>query len=154
MPRWSAADALAERYHRAAGSTVEHDVRPYFAAVDRIDAVDMAGLPLAALTTRAGVLRARASREPLDALLTEVFAVARELASYAIGLRPFDVQLAAGVALAQGRLAQLATGEGKTLAAVLPAILRALPGQGVHIFTANDYLARRDAAWMGPLYGL
>ena len=152
MPRWSAADALAERYRRAAGSTVEHDVRPYFAALARIEAVDAGALSLAALTTRAADLRARASGEPLDALLTEVFAVARELAHHTIGLRPFDVQLAAGVALARGRLAQLATGEGKTLAAVLPAILRALTGQGVHIFTANDYLAQRDAEWMAPLY--
>ncbi|MEO7271790.1 MAG: accessory Sec system translocase SecA2 [Vicinamibacterales bacterium] len=146
-------DALAERYHRAAGSTVEHDVRPYFAAVDRIEAVGLADLPRPALTARASELRARAAREPLDALLTEVFAVARELAPHAIGLRPFDVQLAAGVALARGRLAQLATGEGKTLAAVLPAILRGLTGHGVHIFTANDYLAQRDATWMAPLYG-
>ena len=81
-----------------------------------------------------------------------MFAVARELAHHTIGLRPFDVQMAAGVALARGRFAQLATGEGKTLAAVLPAILRALTGQGVHIFTANDYLAQRDAEWMAPLY--
>ncbi|MGE5358546.1 MAG: accessory Sec system translocase SecA2, partial [Bacteroidales bacterium] len=68
------------------------------------------------------------------------------------GMRPFDVQIAAGVALHQGQLAQLATGEGKTLVAVLPAILNALTGHGVHIFTANDYLARRDADWMAPVY--
>jgi preprotein translocase subunit SecA len=152
MPTWSAGDALAERYRRAAGSTVEHDVRAYFAVVNRIEAVGAAGLPLVTVTARAGALRARARSERLDALLPEVFALARELAPHAIGLRPFDVQLAAGVALARGRLAQLATGEGKTLAAVLPAILWALPGHGVHIFTANDYLAQRDAAWMAPLY--
>ena len=151
-PKWSATDALAERYRHAAGSTVEHDVRPYFEVVQRIEAVGAAVLPLASLTARAAELRTRASREPLQTLLPEVFATARELARHTIGLRPFDVQLAAGVALARGRLAQLATGEGKTLAAVLPAILRALPGHGVHIFTANDYLAQRDAAWMGPLY--
>ena len=152
MPRWSPADALAERYRRAAGSTVEHDVRPYFAVVEQVEAFGAEALSPAALTTRAGELRARASREPPDVLLPEVFALARELSRHTIGLRPFDVQLAAGVALAWGRLAQLATGEGKTLAAVLPAILRALSGDGVHIFTANDYLAQRDAAWMAPLY--
>jgi preprotein translocase subunit SecA len=88
----------------------------------------------------------------LDAFLPEVFAIAREAAARLLGMRPFDVQVAAGVALHEGKLAQMATGEGKTLVAVLPAVLNALGGRGVHIFTANDYLARRDAEWMGPVY--
>src|SRR3954470_4625858 len=79
-PRWTALDALTERYRRAAGSSVEHDVRPYFAAVDRIEAVGAAALSLASLTTRAAELRARCGGEPLEPLLPEVFAVARELA--------------------------------------------------------------------------
>jgi preprotein translocase subunit SecA len=78
--------------------------------------------------------------------------VGREASRRLLCLRPFDVQIAAGIALHRGRLAQLATGEGKTLVAVLPVILNALPGGGVHVFTANDYLAERDAGWMGPLY--
>src|SRR4051794_24744802 len=107
MARWTTADALAERYQRATGSTVEHDVRHYFAAVERIEAVGASAWSLAALTARARELRARAGRAPLEALLPEVFAVARELAAQTIGLRPFNVQLAAGVALAEGRMAQL-----------------------------------------------
>jgi preprotein translocase subunit SecA len=85
-------------------------------------------------------------------LLPDVFAIARAVASRRLGLRPFDVQLAAGVALHRGRVAQLATGEGKTLVAAPPAVLWALGGQGLHVFTANDYLARRDAEWMAPIY--
>jgi preprotein translocase subunit SecA len=87
-----------------------------------------------------------------DELLVEVFALAREAADRALGLRPFDVQVIAGVALSRGKLVEMQTGEGKTLAAVLPACLNALAGGGVHVLTFNDYLARRDAAWMGPVY--
>ena len=90
----------------------------------------------------------------LDNLLPEFFALGREACARALGLRPFDVQMLAAVALHEGRLAQMATGEGKTLVAVLPAALNALAGRGVHVLTANDYLARRDAAWMGPVYRL
>jgi preprotein translocase subunit SecA len=90
--------------------------------------------------------------ESLDRLLPEAFAAVCVAAKRQIGLRPFDVQLAAGVVIHQGGLAELATGEGKTLCAALPAFLNALEGQGVHICTVNDYLARRDAEWMGPIY--
>ena len=81
-----------------------------------------------------------------------MFALTGEACARALGMRPFDVQMMAAVALHEGRLAQLATGEGKTLVAVMPAALNALTGQGVHVLTANDYLARRDAAWMGAAY--
>ena len=151
-PRWSRADAWRERYRQAAGEAVQHDVRSYVAALDAIASVDVAGMAMADLTKRASHLKERAGGEPLASLLPEVFAVSRALAPFTVGMRPFDVQMAAGVALARGRLVQLATGEGKTLAAVPPAILHALTGRGVHIFTANDYLAERDAAWMAPLY--
>ena len=150
--RWSRADEWRERYRRAAGDAVEHDVRPYFDALGTIAAAGLADLPMADLTARARSLKDRARDEPFDTLLPEVFALARELAHHTLGMRPFDVQMAAGVALACGRLVQLATGEGKTLAAVPPAILHALGGRGVHVFTANDYLAERDAAWMAPLF--
>ena len=89
---------------------------------------------------------------PSDELLTEAFALACEAARRVLRLRPFDVQIAAGIAMHHGNLAQMDTGEGKTLAAVLPAYLDALTGSGVHILTFNDYLARRDAGWMGPVY--
>src|SRR6185503_13311926 len=92
---WSRADEWRERYRRAAGDGVEHDVRPYFAAIAAVSAVDIAGLPLPALTERARDLRARAEHEPLDALLPSVFAVTRELSHHTLGLRPFDVQMAA-----------------------------------------------------------
>jgi preprotein translocase subunit SecA len=98
-------------------------------------------------------LRGRArGGESLDHLLPEAFGLVCVAARRFIGLRPFDVQLAAGVVMHQGALAELATGEGKTLVAALPAFLNALTGKGVHITTVNDYLARRDAEWMGPIY--
>jgi preprotein translocase subunit SecA len=98
-------------------------------------------------------LRGRArGGESLDRLLPEVFGLVCVAATRTIGLRPFDVQLAAGVVLHRGALAEVATGEGKTLVATLPASLNALLGKGVHVTTVNDYLARRDAEWTGPIY--
>jgi len=88
----------------------------------------------------------------LDDLLVEAYALAREAAQRALGMRPFDVQLVAGIAMNEGKLAEMQTGEGKTLAAVLPAYLNGLQRKGVHVLTFNDYLARRDAEWMGPIY--
>ena len=90
--------------------------------------------------------------ETLDALLPEAFAAVREAAQRTLGQRPFDVQLLGGIVLHQGKIAEMATGEGKTLTACAPAFLNALPAKGVFIVTVNDYLARRDAAWMGPIY--
>jgi len=89
---------------------------------------------------------------PLDDLLPEAFAVAREGARRAIGLRPFDVQVMGGIVLHEGRVAEMRTGEGKTLVATLPAYLNALEGKGVHVVTVNDYLAQRDSQWMGQIY--
>ncbi|MBM4191479.1 MAG: preprotein translocase subunit SecA [Gammaproteobacteria bacterium] len=90
--------------------------------------------------------------ETLDALLPEAFAVVREAARRTIGLRHFDVQLLGGIALHRGRIAEMRTGEGKTLVATLPAYLNAITGEGVHVVTVNEYLAQRDADWMGPIY--
>ena len=90
--------------------------------------------------------------ETLDDLLVETFAVAREAGKRFLDMRHYDVQLVGGVVLHQGKIAEMATGEGKTLVATLAAYLNALEGKGVHIVTVNDYLARRDASWMGPLY--
>src|SRR5437588_1405051 len=92
--------------------------------------------------------------EALDEVLAEAFAVAREAARRTIGLRPFDVQMVGGMVLHQGKIAEMKTGEGKTLVAVLPLYLNALEGKGVHLVTVNDYLARRDAGWNGPIYHL
>ena len=88
----------------------------------------------------------------LNALLPEAFAVVREAASRTLKMRHFDVQLIGGIALHEGRIAEMRTGEGKTLVATLPAYLNALPGEGVHVVTVNEYLAQRDAEWMGPVY--
>src|SRR5579872_7323076 len=88
----------------------------------------------------------------LDDLLPEAFAVVREAASRTLKMRHFDVQLIGGIALHEGKIAEMRTGEGKTLVATLPAYLNALPGEGVHVVTVNEYLAQRDADWMGPVY--
>ncbi len=153
---WDLFDTAHQTYLRWAGIPLEYDVRPYIRAVARIDAIETGTMSDTALRAKATTLheRARAAADDgvLEALLPDAFAVAREASARLLGMRPFDVQMAAGVALHQGKLAQMATGEGKTLVAVAPAILNALAGRGVHIFTANDYLARRDPGWMGPVY--
>ena len=107
------------------------------------------------LNERATRLRsvARSGADP-DSILVEGFALVREAARRTLGLRPFDVQVLAGLVLHNGDLAEMQTGEGKTLAAVAPAWLGALGGRGVHVLTFNDYLARRDAEWMGPIYAM
>ena len=91
-------------------------------------------------------------KETLDDILPEVFAVVREVAKRVTGMRPFDVQLIGGIVLYQGKIAEMATGEGKTLVATMPAYLNALSGNSVHIVTVNDYLAKRDRYWMGGIY--
>ena len=88
----------------------------------------------------------------LDEILPEAFAVVREASKRVLGLRHFDVQLIGGIILHQGRIAEMKTGEGKTLVATLPVYLNSLEGKGVHVITVNDYLAKRDSEWMGKLY--
>ena len=106
-----------------------------------------------ALAAKTAEFRTRlAAGETLDALLPEAFAVVREASRRTLGMRHFDVQLVGGIALHRGRIAEMRTGEGKTLMATLPAYLNALPGEGVHVVTVNEYLAQRDADWMGPIY--
>jgi preprotein translocase subunit SecA len=102
--------------------------------------------------TRALQERVQSKGESLDAVLPEAFANCREAARRALGLRAFDVQLKAGIFLHQGNIAEMKTGEGKTLMATFPAYLNALAGKGVHVVTVNDYLARRDSEWMGKVY--
>ncbi|MDD5100824.1 MAG: preprotein translocase subunit SecA, partial [Syntrophales bacterium] len=88
----------------------------------------------------------------LDDILVEAFAVVREAARRTVRMRPFDVQILGGLVLHEGKIAEMKTGEGKTLAATMPLYLNALMGKGAHLVTVNDYLARRDADWMGPIY--
>ena len=105
------------------------------------------------LQAKTGEFRERLSRgETLDDLLAEAFAAVREASRWTLGQRHFDVQLIGGIVLHQGKIAEMKTGEGKTLAATLPVYLNALSGKGVHVVTVNDYLAKRDAAWMGAIY--
>src|ERR671924_2002521 len=106
-----------------------------------------------ALKARSLELRQRAQDgHDLDDLLVEAFALCREAGRRTIGLRHFDVQLVGGIVLHQGKIAEMKTGEGKTLVASLALYLNALAGKGVHLVIVNDYLARRDAGWMGPIY--
>ncbi|GAV22826.1 preprotein translocase subunit SecA [Carboxydothermus pertinax] len=105
------------------------------------------------LRAKTGEFKERLARgESLDELLPEAFAVVREASRRVLGMRHFDVQLMGGIVLHEGKIAEMKTGEGKTLVATLPAYLNALTGRGVHIVTVNDYLARRDAEWMGKIY--
>ncbi|MCM8778526.1 MAG: preprotein translocase subunit SecA, partial [Candidatus Omnitrophica bacterium] len=99
-------------------------------------------------------IRRRKEEEILEEILPEAFALVREAGRRTIGLRHFDVQLMGGIVLHRGKIAEMATGEGKTLVATLPVYLNSLLGRGVHVVTVNDYLARRDAEWMGPIYKL
>ena len=92
------------------------------------------------------------SGQTLDDILPEAFAAVREASRRTLGQRHFDVQLLGGIILHQGKIAEMRTGEGKTLVATLPAYLNAISGQGVHVVTVNDYLSRRDAVWMGQIY--
>ncbi|MEX2148182.1 MAG: preprotein translocase subunit SecA [Candidatus Rokuibacteriota bacterium] len=137
------------------GTKHERDVKRMMPAVAAITAreAEMQALGDAELRVRSDSFRARlAAGETVDDLLQEAFAVCREAARRVLGMRHFDVQLIGGIVLHEGKIAEMATGEGKTLVATLPAYLNALTGKGVHVVTVNDYLAKRDAQWMGPLY--
>ena len=123
--------------------------------VEEINALEdeIATLSDEALRAKTEEFRARFDQgEDLDDLLPEAFACVREASKRTLGMRHFDVQLIGGMVLHEGRIAEMKTGEGKTLVATLPAYLNALTGKGVHIVTVNDYLARRDCEWMLPIY--
>jgi preprotein translocase subunit SecA len=137
------------------GTKHERDVKRIRPLVEAVNALEPELMQLddAGLRARADDDRRRlADGTPLDELLPGAFAVVREAARRTVTMRPFDVQLIGGVVLHEGKIAEMATGEGKTLVATLPAYLNALTGRGVHIVTVNDYLAKRDAQWMGPIY--
>lgn len=137
------------------GSRNDRLLRQYSASVARINALEtqMQALGDADLAAQTPAFKARLEKgEPLDSLLPEAFATVREAARRVLGLRPFDVQLIGGMVLNDNKIAEMRTGEGKTLMATLPAYLNALSGKGVHIVTVNDYLASRDAEWMGRVF--
>ena len=123
--------------------------------VARVNALEpqISALPDDRLAARTAEFRQRVGNgEPLESLLPEVFATVREVSRRVLSMRHFDVQLVGGVILHEGKIAEMRTGEGKTLVATLPIVLNALTGRGVHLVTVNDYLARRDAEWMGAIY--
>ncbi len=138
------------------GSRNERLLKQYSGVVKRINALEaeIAKLSDGALRGKTAEFKQRlAEGATLDELLPEAFAVVREAGKRSLRMRHFDVQLVGGMVLHDGKIAEMRTGEGKTLAATLPAYLNALAGKGVHIVTVNDYLAKRDAEWMGKLYG-
>ncbi|HEV2213159.1 MAG TPA: DEAD/DEAH box helicase, partial [Gammaproteobacteria bacterium] len=137
------------------GSRNERALRGMRRTVERINALEPAVQALSddALKAKTAEFRQRhAAGESLDALLPEAFACVREAARRHLGMRHFDVQLIGGMVLHRGKIAEMRTGEGKTLVATAAAYLNAIPGEGMHVITVNDYLAQRDANWMRPVY--
>ena len=144
--------ALAKKVFGTANDRMIKATRPLVAQITALEP-EFQKLSDADIIARTATLKARvAAGEALDAILPEAFANCREAARRALGLRAFDVQLMGGIFLHQGNISEMKTGEGKTLVATFPAYLNALTGRGVHIVTVNDYLARRDATWMGKVY--
>ena len=137
------------------GTHSEREVKTITPLVDKIEALEeeYKALTDAQLQAKTPELKERLKNgETLDDILPEAFATCREAAWRVLGMRPYRVQLIGGIILHQGRIAEMKTGEGKTLVATLPAYLNALSGQGVHVITVNDYLAKRDSEWMGKVY--
>ncbi len=137
------------------GSRNDRLIRQYNKTVEKVNALEpeMEKLSDAELQAKTAEFRSRLEAdETLDGLLPEAFAVVREAARRVLGMRHYDVQLIGGMVLHDGKIAEMRTGEGKTLVATLAAYLNALPGKGVHIITVNDYLAKRDAGWMGKVH--
>ena len=137
------------------GSYSDRELKRITPIADKIEALadEYAAKTDEELRAKTDEFKARLQQgETLDDLLPEAFATVREASWRVLGMRPFRVQLIGGIVLHQGRIAEMKTGEGKTLVAVLPAYLNALTGEGVHIVTVNDYLARRDSEWMGKVH--
>ena len=137
------------------GSHSDHELKRIYPIADKIEALEpkMQALSDEELRAKTDEFKARyQAGEDLDSMLPEAFAVVREAAWRVLGMKPFRVQLIGGIVLHQGRIAEMKTGEGKTLVAVLPAYLNAIAGEGVHIVTVNDYLAKRDSEWMGKVH--
>ena len=146
-------DEASHLIGRLQGINIETDLTPYLTVLEQIRNFDVAGRPDLELRKLADDYRKRArDGETIETLMPAVFALIAEVSARVIGLKPFDVQILAAAVLHRGKLAQMQTGEGKTLAAAFAAALNALAGEGVHVITANDYLAGRDAEWMGPIY--
>ena len=143
--------------HKILGSPNDRILKGFRRTVEQINALEptIQALNDAELRAQTDKFKQRlAAGEPLEQILPEAFATSREAARRALGQRPFDVQLMGGIALHEGYIPEMRTGEGKTLTATLPIYLNALTGKGVHVVTVNDYLAMRDANWMKPIYNM
>src|SRR5947207_821083 len=141
---------------KVVGTQNERELKKLRPLVAQINALEPSVQPLSDDALRAKTVEFKqrvANGETLDDLLPEAFAVVREAGRRVLNMRHFDVQLIGGAVLHSGRIAEMKTGEGKTLVATLPAYLNALSGNGVHVVTVNDYLAKRDSEWMGRVYG-
>ena len=137
------------------GTYSDHELKKIYPVADKIEALEeeYKALTDAQLQAKTAEFKARLQNgETTDDILPEAFAAVREAADRVLGMRPYRVQLIGGIVLHQGRIAEMKTGEGKTLVATLPAYLNALTGEGVHIVTVNDYLAKRDSEWMGKVH--
>jgi len=137
------------------GSKNDRELKRLSVILDEINGLEesIKRLTDAQIQAKTGFFKERLGQgAELDDILPEAFAVAREAARRTLGMRPFDVQVIGGLVLHEGKIAEMKTGEGKTLAATMPVYLNALTGRGVHVVTVNDYLAKRDAQWMGPIY--
>tara|TARA_B110000503_G_scaffold13903_1_gene18949 strand:+ start:68331 stop:71039 length:2709 start_codon:yes stop_codon:yes gene_type:complete len=146
---------LSKTLKNVFGTRNSRELKRMGKVVKQINALadDIKALNDTQLVAKTDEFKARLAKgDKLDAILPEAFAVVREAGERVLGLRHFDVQLIGGMALHEGKIAEMRTGEGKTLVATLPAYLNALSGESVHLITVNDYLANRDAHWMGPLY--
>ena len=146
---------MAGLFRRLLGDSNDREIKRLMKTVEQVEALEpsIKALSNRELREKTEEFRKRyQAGETLDELLPEAFAVVREASVRVLGMRHFKVQILGGIVLHQGRIAEMKTGEGKTLAATLPAYLNALTGKGVHIVTVNDYLARRDSEWMGKIY--
>src|SRR5262249_37604661 len=146
---------LGQILAKVIGTQNEREIKRIRPLVGEIGALESQIQPLTDDELRARTLEFKkrvADGESLDDLLAEAFAVVREAGRRVLNMRHFDVQLIGGMVLHTGKIAEMKTGEGKTLVATLPAYLNALEGKGVHVVTVNDYLARRDSEWVGRLY--
>lgn len=146
---------IASLIKKIVGTKNEREMKRIRPIVERVSSLEerYRGLTDDELRNQTHMFKERIEKgEDLDSILPEAYAVVREAAKRTINMRHFDVQIIGGIVLHEGKIAEMATGEGKTLVATLPVYLNALTGQGVHVVTVNDYLAKRDAEWMGPVY--
>ena len=144
---------IKKKYEMLKNDNIEYTVEKYTAMLEKISGYKFESMKDEQLKEESLKLRVKLKNgQSMDDIMPEAFALSREAATRVLGMRHYDVQVIAGIAMHQGKLVEMQTGEGKTLSAVLPAYLNAMNGNGVHILTFNDYLAKRDAEWMGPVF--